>query len=63
MAFSSLAALRGAGAPVDRLSEAQQAVLADLTPPEVEMLTSVNRRFADVTPDISGRLGPGTGIS
>jgi hypothetical protein len=62
MAVSSLAGLRDAGAPVDQLSEAQQAVLADLTPPEAETLISAGRRFADATPDIKGRLVTGTGI-
>jgi hypothetical protein len=63
MAFSSLAAVRDAEAPVDQLSEVQQAVPADLTPPEAETLTSVNRRFADAAPDIRGRLVGGPAFS
>ncbi|WP_217369252.1 aroma-sacti cluster domain-containing protein [Nonomuraea antri] len=54
MPFDALAALRGTGHPVDLLSDAQQAVFATLTEPEVEVLNRLKARLDAVAPEAEG---------
>jgi hypothetical protein len=49
MVFDALAALRGAGNPVDLLTVAQRNVLAELTEAEVAVLNSVKERLDAVS--------------
>jgi hypothetical protein len=49
MAFDALAALRGAGNPVDLLTAAQRDVLAQLTEAEVTVINSVKERLDAVS--------------
>lgn len=50
MNFDALSALRRSGHPVDLLSPAQQAVLAELTEDQVQFLDSVKERLDHAAP-------------
>lgn len=52
--FDALAVLRGAGHPVDLLSEGQRRVFAELSPAEVELLNSIKRRLEAVSGEVEG---------
>ena len=47
-----LTQLRAAGCPIDQLSSAQRAVLAELSEPEADVLASVYRRLADADGEV-----------
>jgi hypothetical protein len=62
MSFDAIEKLREAGTPVDQLSDAQKAVLAELTPEEVAIITSVQERMAAAGADVDGQILVGAGI-
>jgi hypothetical protein len=62
MAYDALQALRDAGTPVDQLSDEQKAVVASLTPHEVEILTDIQRRVAEAGADVEGQTVVGIGL-
>jgi DNA-binding CsgD family transcriptional regulator len=55
MSFDALQALRDAYHPVDLIPAEQQAVLAELTEQEVEVLNSVRDRLAAVAGEVEGQ--------
>lgn len=62
MSFDAIEKLREAGTPVDQLSDAHKAVLAELTPEEVALIASVQERMAAAGSDVDGQTVVGVGI-
>jgi len=47
MTYDALGALEAAGIPVAGLSDAQRAVVSELSPDEIELVTKINRRLGE----------------
>ena len=60
MSTDSLEILRQAGAPVDKLPEAQRAVFEGLSEHEVEVLASLQAKLNEAASDVEGQESSNT---
>jgi len=63
MTYDAVQELEAAGIAVSSLNDKQRAVVADLSPGEVELVARINRRIAEAgTDDVEGHAVIGAGI-
>jgi hypothetical protein len=62
LTYDALKALETAGIPVASLNDAQRAVVAELAPDEVAVVTKINSRLAAAGTDVEGHMWVGVGI-
>ena len=63
MTYDAVQELEAAGIAVSSLNDQQRAVVADLSPGEVELVARINRRIADAgADDVEGHAVIGAGI-
>jgi hypothetical protein len=56
MSFDPIKTLEQAGVSLAPASDQQRAILANLSPQEVDVIAKVNRGFAAVDPEVEGHL-------